>query len=181
MRFACELRGEACVIKNARASSPQLIRVIYARRSLEAIRTLSSRASHARACVRDFRGRRKISTGRSLSLWPDRSNNSSTSRFPAHHRTACTSARVSSRSAGARDSRRDESIGSVNRPSSSEALCRFPRGDHLSAKASRNCTSPRAGACAASRIISSTISTHVNAVDARKSRRAAEKSMTRAF
>ena len=44
MRFACELCGEACWIKNARTSSPQLIRVIYARESLEAITTISCHA-----------------------------------------------------------------------------------------------------------------------------------------
>jgi len=44
MQFASELCGEACGIKNARTSSPQLIRVIYARKSLEAIRMISCRA-----------------------------------------------------------------------------------------------------------------------------------------
>lgn len=47
MRFACELCGEACGIKNARTSSPQLISVIYARKSLKAIRTISCHAHRA--------------------------------------------------------------------------------------------------------------------------------------
>lgn len=50
-RFACELCGEARGIKNARTSSPQLISVIYARKSLEAIRTISC---HAHRAFSDF-------------------------------------------------------------------------------------------------------------------------------
>jgi hypothetical protein len=143
MRFACELRGEACVIKNARASSPQLIRVIYVRRSLEAIRTLSSCASRARARTCEiFVDAAKFQPA-ARSRWPDRSNNSRASLVSrlSTFRSRFFSIVLPDRPPGTRDSRRDESIGSVNRPSSSEALCRFPRGHHLPAKASRNCTS----------------------------------------